>query len=280
MRPGEYDLCTFCPRLCRHVCPVAVGSAREAATPTSMMSGPWMHAAGLLGATDAGALAALCTSCGACTAHCHLHRPVSDLLAEARADLLPPARAADLEEVEGDADWIAVEADDRPWAALAAARLGRPLARLRTTDHLGEALLDHPEAFAAHAAALRERVGQRALVVADLGCLRVARAAGLPALHLAELLPLLGDEPVFHPCQGPRLDGEAPPEALACCGAAPPLSIWHPEIATEVARAAVRHLDGNAVRCPDARCATALRAAGATVRDPLSDLFREPAARS
>lgn len=276
MRPTEYETCTFCPRLCRHVCPIAVGSAREAATPTSMMSGPWMFAAELLGATDAGALAALCTSCGACTAHCHLRRPVAELLAEARAELLPPAQIDPIGEIEGDDEWIAVESDDRAWSQAAAARLGRPLARLRTRDHLGEALLDHPDLFAAHAAALRAAVGQRALVVGDLGCLKVARAAGIPALHLADLLPLAGDEPVFHPCHGPRLHGDPVADALACCGAAPPLSRWHPEIASEVASAAARALGESPVRCPDARCAGALRTAGAQVRDPVSELIREP----
>ena len=33
----DFESCAFCPKLCRHVCPVAVGTGREAATPTAMI---------------------------------------------------------------------------------------------------------------------------------------------------------------------------------------------------------------------------------------------------
>lgn len=274
MKPvSELETCVYCPRLCRPVCPVAVGSAREAATPTAMMTGPFLAVLDLVSREEAGAAASLCVSCGACTEHCRVARPVAELLAEARATLLEPPPAAPVGQVEGGSGWVAVECDGRPWARALSRRLGRPVARFVTTDHLGEALLDHPEAFALHARALRDRLAGCTLVVADGGCLRAARAAGLSVQHLAEVLPLDGEEPIFHACEGPRLEGEAHPDALACCGARSPLRDRHPEIAAEVASSAAHRLGGVAVRVADARCGAALRQGGARAVDPLSLLL-------
>ena len=88
-RAVDYDLCAFCPRLCRHACPVAVGSGREAATPTHVMAGVWGWLQEHRSAPEALALASLCTRCGACTDACKLARPVDDLLTEARGAAAP-----------------------------------------------------------------------------------------------------------------------------------------------------------------------------------------------
>lgn len=274
MKPvSEYETCVYCPRLCRPVCPVAVGSAREAATPTSMMTGPFLAVLGALSREEAGAYAALCVSCGACTDHCREHRPVADLLAAARGTLLDPPTPAPLGLVEGSAAWVAVECDGRPWGRLLAARLGQPIARFATSDHLGEPLLDHPEAFAAHARDLRDRLAGRTLIVADLGCARAARVAGLSARPLAELVPPSACDQVFHVCEGARLPGQPAPDALACCGARSPLLDQHPEIAAELAQAVADRLGGRPTVVADARCATALRAAGALAMDPVTALL-------
>jgi ferredoxin len=87
MDNAELLSCVFCPRLCRHVCPVAVGSGREAATPTAMMTGVWAWTQGRASGASAFSLASLCVSCGACTSFCKLHRPVPELLAQARAEI-------------------------------------------------------------------------------------------------------------------------------------------------------------------------------------------------
>ena len=111
------------------------------------------------------------------------------------------------------------------------------------------------------------------MVVADHGCLRAAQAAGVPVVHLATLAPPPEGGPVFHACQGPRLEGQPTADPLACCGAAAPLSVRHPEIAAEVAEAAAARLGSETVRTADARCGAALRACGAHIIDPVSALL-------
>lgn len=75
--PVELEVCAYCPRLCRHVCPVAVATGDEAATPTAMSAGLLLARAGALGEVDATELTRLCLSCGACTDHCKHHVPVA-----------------------------------------------------------------------------------------------------------------------------------------------------------------------------------------------------------
>ena len=276
MKPvAEYETCVYCPRLCRPVCPVAVGSARESATPSTMMSGPFLAILDTLSREDAVALASLCTSCGACTEFCRVQRPVAQLLAEARASLAAPATLDPPGEVEGMGEWVAIECDDRAWGRALARRIGRPVARFRTRDHLGEALLDHPDAFATYAALLRERLANRTVVVADLGCAAAASAAGLSVQHLSALAPPPSAGLVVHACAGPHLDGDEVPGALRCCGARAPLSTAHPTIAAEVAEGAAARLGDTPCRTADARCGAALRAAGASVEDPVSALLRQ-----
>lgn len=272
----DLEPCVYCPRLCRHACPVAVGSAREAATPTAMMTGPFLAILGTIPREEAAAYASLCAGCGACTDVCLTHRPVTELLSAARETLLEAPEPAPLGLVEGAGGYVAVECDGRSWARALAGRLGEPVARFVTQDHLGEPLLDFKERFAAHARDLRDRLAGRTLVVADGGCLRVARAAGLSVKHLGELVPPPGDGPVFHACQGPRLEGEGVPGALACCGNISPLLDHHPGVAREVTEALVVRLGAVEVRTADARCGAALRAAGGRVADPLSTLLGEP----
>lgn len=269
IRAADFDLCVYCPRLCRHVCPVAVGSGREATTPTAMMTGPWAWLAGDASASSAAATASLCTGCGACTDHCKLRRPVTDLLAEARGAASRPAQVDSPGQVEGDGDLVAVESDDRCWAEALATLVGRPVARLATHDHLGAALLDHPDAFERHALRLRERIGSRTLVASCHSVQRAAVAAGLSVRHLEELVPPPADARVHHPCKGPHLDGETAPDALACCGAEDPLLTCHPHVAREVGDEAARRLSAleAPVLSPDSRCARHLQAGGAPVHD-------------
>lgn len=91
MNAADFTTCAYCPRLCRHVCPVAVGTGFESATPSAMMSAALLAAEGARPLAYAEEAAAACLGCGACTAHCKHHRPVSDLLAALRpAPTEPP----------------------------------------------------------------------------------------------------------------------------------------------------------------------------------------------
>ncbi|MSP54849.1 MAG: hypothetical protein EXR69_04475 [Myxococcales bacterium] len=87
MTAQDYAMCTFCPRLCRHVCPTAVATSMESATATSMMAAAWLALETGV-AVDSQALS-LCLGCGACTRHCKHHVPVADLVDAAAGRSVP-----------------------------------------------------------------------------------------------------------------------------------------------------------------------------------------------
>lgn len=87
------ETCAYCPRLCRHVCPVAVATAREAATPTAIMTIQHLLELGTVEPALATAAASLCLGCGACTAHCKVHVPVGDILRPGSAGPSAPVAA-------------------------------------------------------------------------------------------------------------------------------------------------------------------------------------------
>lgn len=283
--PSAADLatCVYCPKLCRHVCPVAVGTGHEAAAPSVMALHPFRFLRGEGGLSLAIEAASLCVECGACEAHCEVHRPLGSLLGTLRRGLTPPPSAEPLAPIEGEGRLVAVEEDDRAWAPALAARTGKAVARLRTADHLGADALDHPLAPPGRAPALQAAFAHRVAVVADHRTLLALRRAGVEVVHLAELVELPQDGLAHAPCAGPRLAG---PNAAAagCCGARAALPTVHPQRAEDVARHAVRLLDeerGDArtpVRSPDCTCARALRDAGLDVLDAV-DLLLGPAVR-
>ncbi len=273
-KAADFDLCAFCPRLCRHVCPVAVGSGREAATPTHLMAGVWGWLQGHQSAAQAHALASLCTGCGACTAACKLERPVAALLQRAREATEATPTAITLPRLEGEGERVAVLLDDRNWAPALSQHLGQAIAWIDAPDGLGEGLLDAPAAFQRHAAALRALLGDRELIAPSIGVIRVARAAQLQWLDLSELVPAPPDRRAAPAC-GRGQDPLAPqPELLSCCGAAEALASAHPDIAAEVGADQAARLGTEPCWTPDARCGAWLRHHGADILDPVSWLLQ------
>lgn len=273
-RASDYDLCAFCPRLCRHVCPVAVGSGREAATPTHIMAGVWSWLQGHIDADAAHARAALCTRCGACTAACKLSRPVDDLLRDARALTHTAPAAPALPAIVGVGRRVAVHTDQRPWGPSLALHLGESVATLEAGDHLGERLLDHPAAFGPFSAALRAAFEGRTLVAASIGVLRVAREAGVATEDLGSLVEPPDDLRRAPACGRGHDPRGGQPELLACCGACEPLRSTHPRVAEEVGRDQAARLGDAPTWTPDGRCGAWLREHGATIDDPVSWLLR------
>jgi ferredoxin len=276
--PTDLGPCVYCPRLCRHVCPVAVGTGRESASPTAMATQVWLYLEGRAELKEARAAAALCVECGACEAACEVEQPLAHLLGDFRRRLAPHGPQP-LSEVEGEGALVAIEVDERRWAEALAARLGQPVARLRTADHLGQDALGQPS-MTAHLARLRTSLGARTAVVSEHRSLAVLEAAGIATAHLRDLLDWSAPGIPHQPCAGPRLPGATPaPLALACCGARAALSSAHPALADELAAECGRRLHDEqpsptAPLCsPDSSCARALRAAGWTVEDPLSSLL-------
>lgn len=275
--PSAADLatCVFCPRLCRHVCPAAVGSGREAATPTAMATSAWLFLQGAGSLELARQATALCLDCGACERACELHRPLGSMLGAFQRELAPTP-VQPLGTIEGPGRRVAVETDDRSWAAALSARCGEPIGRLRTRDFLGfEARGD--ASAPRRDEALRRLFAGRTAVVADFRTMAVLEGAGVPCQHLAALTELPPTGRTHHPCRGPRLDGEPqPPLAMACCGARGPGHGMQDPSGEWVARTCVERLEvpvGAYLRTPDAACAAHLRTVGAEVLDPVSWLL-------
>lgn len=260
---SDWDTCALCPRLCRTSCPVATGSAREAAVPALIAAMALDHERGRLPVEQAIEAITLCTDCGACQDRCHIDRPLPELLRVARGRLTDEPPIEPLRPLEGEGSVIAVEADDRPLAAALATHLGAPVRRWATGDRLGVAAVEHP-GFARHAARLRERVGDAEVVVADGGVHHALSAAGVAVAWLHERV--LGLPTGDGSC---RAGGDRP---IACCGAAGPLIRHHPEDAERVGRTWLARADE--WRVTDARCRAHLRrCGGAEVTDPLDALL-------
>ncbi len=92
-RPLELDealgLCTYCPSLCRHACPVATAEGSDTVSPWGLMSLA-RHVRGARVQVDAEVLATLdaCNGCGACTEACLYEVPVMHSLIEVRAQIV------------------------------------------------------------------------------------------------------------------------------------------------------------------------------------------------
>jgi hypothetical protein len=260
---SDLDTCVLCPRLCRDACPVATGSAREAAVPTWIATTLREWEAGRLPAAIAREAATLCTDCGACRAACHLDRPLPERLRRARAELCEAPAIEPLRPIEGTGARVAVEADERPLAAVLSRRIGAPVRRWPTGDRLGVAAVEHAT-FAHRGAAIREALGGLEVVVADGGVARALGAAGVPFVWVHDLVPGLRAADTVGSC---ACGGERP---LACCGGAGPLARHHPDDAARVARMFVERGGGGVLA--DARCRSHLRAAGLEVYDLVDHL--------
>jgi ferredoxin len=250
---GEFASCAFCPRLCRHVCPVAVGTALESATPTQMMTVAWLALGERVGGGSEHAVAGteLCIDCGACTAHCKLHVPVAALLAEFRVSLGVARPQAE--------PLLPIVGDERAVVILCSEISPPPRTHLRTSDALGYAAwrggdAQVPARVAQHLAG-RTAVTDRGDVAAVLGAAGVAVSRRGTAAAEAR----------FVTCW----EGPAPgPTQLACCGRRGGLPERAPEVAAMVAAENARLLGAGRVACSDAACAAFLRAAGADIAGP------------
>lgn len=275
---SELETCVYCPHLCRHVCPVAVGSGREASAPATMATGVWAWLQGRAEASWAAAHATLCVDCGRCRDHCKHHRPLDELLRQARSSTALPPFVEPPGLVEGDGTLVAIETDERRWAEALSRHLGEPVARYRAPDHLGAPLLDHPSRFQRYARALRDRLQGRVLVVTDAESARAAEAAGLEARRLGTVVELELDGRLAPDCRGHDV---LPDSAPGCCGARRHLRDAHPQVAADLAADYIARLEdgepGRRLACTDGHCAAWLRAQGATVVDPIDALLRDDA---
>jgi ferredoxin len=270
---ATYESCSFCPQLCRHVCPVAVATGHEAATPAKMMTAVLLAQRGRIPSHDAARAAALCSGCGACRDHCKYGIDVPAMLADARSRFAAATEPRAPEAVQGLGELVAVTCDERRWSAALARLTGQDVATMRTRDHLGWAALEHRERAAPHLVRLHAALAGRTAVSSCSRCLAVLAAARVPTVRVEALAPIRWEGPVFA-CHGEHaLPGTTVEHGLACCGAHGPLPLVHPALAADVAREAAGRLPSHPVATADSVCRHALRAAGAELRDPIDFLL-------
>lgn len=253
--------CALCPRLCRPACPVTTATAREAAVPTWLAQAAIDAQRGLLGREDAIRWLSLCTDCGACETHCHIHHPLPDLLREARQALAPEA-PPELPPIEGEQPLVVVESDARPLARALSTKLGREVARWATPGLDWESGRDGA-GWGTFLGLVRERVGNRTVVAADGAAVRTLTEAGCVVEPLTEHVSCDG----VGSC---RLDGAERP--IACCGGGGPLARHHAERAGELGRYWVER--AGVRRVVDARCRAHLASLG-EVTDAVDQLLEE-----
>ena len=93
----ELTYCTFCPKLCKFACPVAVATGREDVTPTSKMQFAYFILRGMedLDDPEYNSIFYQCTTCTACSSYCDHEIDVSRVLLEAKREvsgrgIIPP----------------------------------------------------------------------------------------------------------------------------------------------------------------------------------------------
>jgi len=206
----------------------------------------------------------LCVGCGACEAHCHVEQPFASMIQKAQVQWFEAPQVESLGSLEGEAETVAIESDERPLAALLAGILRKPVARLKTSDALGEALIGYPS-FSERAGQISEQLAGKEVVISHGGVARVLEAAGVVFLWAHEVT---GVSPEQGSCRC-----EDAPMALACCGGAGLLPVHHAEDARRVAKLWMQR--GNGGVCADARCRNHIQSVGIEVSDVLDVLLTQ-----
>lgn len=246
---SDVESCAWCPRLCRHVCPVAVATGLESATPTAMATAIWMAEHQQMAEEVALQAVDLCNGCGACEAHCKLHMPLPALLRAWRV-ARRPVEAAPLSPIVGVEEQIDILLGDEP------APSG---AWLRTPDALGHAAwragdAEVPARVARHLQGRRPRVRH-----GDVAEVLVAAGVAFDRAHAGPA------GRTFRTCW----EGATTlPGQLSCCGRREGHADRQPAAAHAVADENVRRMGGHLHRCDDAACAEWLRTHGGNTLGP------------
>lgn len=210
-----FELCAFCPKMCRFACPVAEADAREAFTPWAKMSAPFLALRGGAPLAVAFETSWACTACGHCTDYCAHGNPVGLALAAVRAAGIAAgmpspvtdaivaayrkagnASGRDPQAARREKIPLALRDDGRSRALVLPGCSGsddaiRPVVRILEKLGLGGVTIatdgaccggpllhaGRPDLFVEHARAFARKMAKRSvLVVADAGCAATLRA--------------------------------------------------------------------------------------------------------
>ncbi len=192
----RYQLCAYCPKMCRFSCPVAEADSREALTPWAKMSAGFLLSTPQPGISLEAAFETSwgCTACGHCTEYCAHGNEVPLALAAIRAagiakglpspiGKIPAPREASLPAVVRDdrsaVVWLhgcSSVADVSPTRAMVRVLEKLSAAGVRVASHeecCGASLFwaGRPAEFDAHAEKFAKSVAKRKkVVVSDAGC--------------------------------------------------------------------------------------------------------------
>lgn len=265
---ASIDTCALCPSLCRHKCPVAVGTGLESTTPTAIFSAIWSAQAHGRHVELAERAVDLCTQCGHCEDACGVNQPVLALLAEARTTLQPAPKPWSAPRIKGREKTVAVICTEEDWTANIAQATGRRIASLVTSDHLGELHRARQDTENDVIERLSERFRGRTAITACHTCAEALEAASIVVESLDSLIPRRPSVATWRSCRCIPAPGVN--TVQRCCGARGPMSTSHPALSNSMAAALVRRLGGNSIYTPDSRCAEHLQRAGANVTSPIS----------
>ena len=248
------DTCAFCPKLCRHVCPVSVATYAESATPTAIVGVIRLGQGGLVDAALVDEALGLCNGCGACSRACALSMDVAGFLRECHS--APGAESLPTLPAGADTVWVEEANPKDPRSSMGSSW---PAEVVVTPDALGYAAWRAGETarlglVARHFAGRRVRTGS--LAVSEL-----LAAAGVPVEALAA--PPLPARFVTCYEGADGKDGQ-----LTCCGAREGFERAHTATASAMGAEAARRMAGLPHAVADTHCAAWLRCHGADARGP------------
>lgn len=249
------DVCPFCPRLCRHVCPVVGATAKESATPTAIATVLRLEEQGKLSAAHVEAALGLCNGCGACARHCAVDADLPGLV-RSRRPMPVPAR---LPVLPGAGQPVRVRVGEGESVGVV----------VYSPDALGHANIaagdrDHARRVARHFVGRRVATDSNAVAEVIRAASRALPGSGIE-LDLDRPRP--GSSHFVTCWEGATgTDGQ-----LACCGAREGFERSNPDVASAMAQEVVRRTAGEPTVCSDGHCAAWLRAHGGQVEGPDAD---------
>lgn len=264
------DTCALCPRLCRHVCPVAVGTGLESATPTAILTEVMISNRSKGELQLAAQAVDLCTRCGHCEDFCGVDQPVVALLDDARTRLQDSPPAWTPPRVQGYAPTVAIICGAVDWSEALSEHTGQEFAILKTHDHLGEAHRIRTDTRDEVIALLARTLQGRTAISSCATCTEALAAADItvePIEAVSQQMPRLPTWRTCHCAPGPSVD-----TIVRCCGARAPLTLQQPELARAMSAEILRRLDGQAIYVPNTRCAEHLQDAGVQAVGPADSI--------